>query len=998
MRFLSLLLLVFSISSPWLRADDGFEKHIRPLFLEKCLSCHGPTKASGGLRLDSRQGLLKGGDSGVVVREGKADESLLIKAISYRDELRMPPRKQLSADEVHQVKAWINRGMPWPGGSIGTVQENPSASVLTDEKRKWWSFQPVARTSPPAVKNTAWIKNDVDRFILAKLEANQLTPSAPADRRTLLRRVTYDLTGLPPSAEEMDAFLKDTAPDAFPRVVERLLASPAYGERWGRHWLDLVRYADTAGETSDHPVPQAWRYRNWVIESMNHDLPYDQFIREQIAGDLLHAQDPPEEKTRGIVATGFLAIARRFDFDCDKSMYLTHEDAIDTLGRAFLGLSISCARCHDHKYDPITSRDYYGLYGILESTQFSSPGCEAKQQPHDLIPLPMTGEVAKIRNQIQKELANLENELKSHEENRSRRIKTLLESQAQFSRLLAQGEIPDGGKQDFLTGPGKPIETIDVQVSQGIQLLVSPLKNHGADTTLLEWEIVEQGGQGRKWNLKQDVIQDLLAGNPHADSYQNRQVWWFLNPNPAPDRMLDIKRGTNGHKELFTWHTADTPALTVNTSEATINAWTGLPGRSLFVHPGPTAPIGISWVSPIQGKVTITGHVRDVHPGGTDGVGWSLRLIAQDHGSLLRQVAESGEKSLALQRQRKDLLAKMPVEDVAYAVKEGKIANTKIHLRGDPEKLGPEIPRRWLQLLGGQEVRPEEGSGRRQLAQWLSSANNPLTARVMVNRIWLHHFGKGLVQTPNDFGLRGLPPTHPELLDWLADRFIASGWSIKAMHRLLLNSAVYQQGNLYSGSNADRDGNNQYLWHFERRRLSAEELRDSLLFLSGQLDSQMGQGHPIPPASTWSFSQHGPFSADYPSDKRSIYLITLRNRRHPFFALFDGADPNATTPQRQVTTVPTQALYFLNDPFFHHQADRIASKVLTKSDPIDRFNAIDRLILQRLPSDEERAGLLRFVQSYPESLKGLSPGDQDRSTWSALVRIILASNEFLFLE
>ena len=407
--------------------------------------------------------------------------------------------------------------------------------------------------------------------------------------------------------------------------------------------------------------------------------------------------------------------------------------------------------------------------------------------------------------------------------------------------------------------------------------------------------------------------------------------------------------------------------------------------------------------APMDGYVQISGRIADAHPGGTNGVGWQIDHIRTDLSAPLLQMADTSTQRTELQDQRAELVAHAPLREMAYGVTEGVVANAHLHLRGDPEKLGDEVPRRWLDLLGGQHVPADAGSGRLQLAEWLTDPANPLAARVMVNRIWQNHFGKGLVQTPNDFGTRGQQPTHPELLDWLAARFMESGWSIKSMHRLMLLSATYRQsaGDGSSENHAKAlavDPNNNFCWRFDRQRMSAEELRDSLLAASQQLDLSPGGPHPIPPTSTWSFSQHVPFAGVPETNKRSIYLMTLRNRRQPFMGLFDGADPNATTPLRQVTTVPTQSLYFMNDEFFHSQAEKVAMRILHQPDDAARLDALFRIVFQRSPTAGEQESATAFLASYLSAITDIPETDQSLAAWSALSRVLLSSNEFVYLD
>ncbi len=961
------LFVVAAVAAP-ARADDHFEKHVRPLLAEHCVGCHGPEKQKGGLRLDSKAGWQTGGDAGPAVVPGNPDASLLLKAVRGAAGVeRMPPKGKLPDAAIAALTKWVKDGAPDPrvGGAAA------SAAMTIEAGKKWWAFQPVKR--PPAPR----AGNPIDAFLLAKLEAKGLSFTPPADRRTLLRRATYDLTGLPPTADEIDAFEKDTTPDAFAKVVERLLASPQYGERWGRHWLDLVRYADTAGENSDHPLPHAWRYRNWVIDAVNADVPYDRFVREQLAGDILAARGPAAEYAPRVVATGFLAMARRFDHDSDKSMHLTHEDGIDTLGKALLGLTIGCARCHDHKYDPVTVRDYYALYGILDSSKFAFPGCEAKQQPRDMVPLLPPAEWDRVVKPHREKLAALDAELKAAGAEIDARGNAAQAAFAKSRVAVGAGDIPDGGEGSFGT------RTVEVKAGDLLLLSVTPLKNHGADTTLVEFDIEDMTG-GKKWSAAADLADDLLAGNPHADRHGNAGVWWFLDLRNRPTLLPESVRDVNGKTGLFAWRNGDTPSVLVNGSKDAAKVWAELPPRSLFVHPAANGNVGIGWRSPVSGTVRVTGRVKDAHPGGPDGVGWVIERFAAAPD--LAALPALAERRRTLEQQRAELARTAPRQDVAFAVVEGTPADAKIHLRGDPEKPGPVVPRRWLEVLGGQPVTPNGGSGRLDLAGWVASADNPLTARVMANRIWLHHFGQGIVRTPNDFGTRGAAPTHPELLDWLAAEFVSSGWSLKAMHRRIMHSAAYQQGS----AEPTADANNELFGRFDRRRLTAEELRDSLLAAGGNLDRTPAGPHPFPPESAWGYTQHNPFGTFFDTDRRSVYLVGVRNRRHPFLGLFDGADPNATTPQRQTTTVPTQALYFLNDPFFHAQADRTAGRALT-GDEAGRIDRLFRVVLQRLPTAADRAFAAGFVDRYRRTA-------DDRAAWAALARVLLASNEFLFVD
>ena len=941
---------------------DFFEKQVRPLLVKRCLACHGGTKAGGGLSLETAAGWRKGGEGGPAIVPGKPDESLLIDAINYRS-LEMPPAAkggQLPADEIAILTKWVARGAPDPRDGRDVL-----GGMSRDEAAKWWAFQPL-----PIVDPTSDMAADVERIdalIQQELDRHALPVAPMADRRTQLRRLSYDLTGLPPSAAEVDAFVADQSPLAWSTAVDRLLASPQYGAQWGRHWLDVVRYADTAGENTDRPLPHAWRYRNWVIDAFNRDMPFDQFVRMQIAGDLLAQGRPESDRAAAIVATGYLAIARRFGHDIEKDMHLTYEDVIDNLGKNFLGLSLGCARCHDHKYDPVSARDYYALYGIFDSTRFAFPGCEPKGQPRDLVPLLSPSEVdARIRP-WQARVAEVEAD-KQRRRDAAQPAAAIIEATWKNSnRRLAEAQVAEGASVPFE-------QRLSVRRGEILLLTVLPNGNHVADSTLVEWSIREAGGDQRAWSVT-DVVADLLKGNSWPAA--NGAAWSFLETTAAPAFLTEGRDSITGNSSLKSWSLGSEPSVFVNAADQQVMVWTTLPAKSFFVHPGPNRPVAVAWTSPIDGEVLLSGRVADAHPAGLDGVAFELdHLAAPELGPAL---ADVGRSVVGLPD-----AGPPPAIPVAYAVIDREAKDARFHERGDPEKLGAEVPRRWLDVFGAAEVPRKAESGRRELANWI--AGHPLTARVMVNRIWEWHFGHGLVRSANDFGARGERPTHPELLDFLAARFVQSGYNVKAIHRLILHTAAYRRA---SAAPSAADPENRWLASFNRRRLTAEELRDSLLAVSGQLDPSPGEAHPFPDEKTWSFSQHAPFNAVYDTNRRSVFMMVQRQRRHPFLALFDGADPNASTPSRQSTIVPTQALYFLNDPFFHGQADALAGLIVAQPDDADRLRIAFRAAFQREPSSAERDRLQRLVDSYP---------GESREKWAALARVLLASNEFLFVE
>ncbi len=965
-RFLLWLLglSLFAITPVCLADEAFFEKSVRPLLVKRCYSCHAGAKAGGGLSLETAAGWKKGGESGPALVPGKPDESLLIQAINYRS-LEMPPRDkggQLAADEIAILTKWVALGVPDPrtGQALGGMTQSEAAH--------WWSFQPLPTvTGPPTVAQ-------LDEFLQAPLSEHQLSVSPPADKRTLIRRATYDLTGLPPTSAEVAAFLADDSPEAFLRVIDRLLASPQYGVQWGRHWLDVVRYADTAGENTDRPLPHAWRYRNWVIEAFNRDLPFDEFVRLQLCGDLVAADREPAERMDGIIATGYLAIARRFGHDIDKDIYLTHEDVIDNLGKNLLGLTLGCARCHDHKYDAVTTADYYALSGVLQSTRFAFPGCEPKGQPRDLVPLIEPQLAAKLSADFQRRLADYE-QRQSVAPKEAQRLKPIA---AAATRVLAEAAVGEGASVVLHEGRDGRLDRIHLKKDEVLQLTILPNANHGADTTRVELTIARLDSPAQPSWSTSELIPQFLSGGPAIS--QAGATWCLLDVADGPLYLQEKKRNLNGKEGLHAWSIGDTPSSVVNAADQPVAVWTTLSARSFFLHPGHNRNVALAWVCPEEGEYSVRGLVADAHPAGLDGVAFRLEHIAStEYGQgLVTLGTQQGGTPLAR--------PEPPVIPVAYAVVDAAAKNARMHLRGDPEKLGEEIPRRWLSVFGGAPLTSSSESGRRELAEQI--IEQPLLARVMVNRIWQGHFGRGLVATPNDFGARGEPPTHPALLNWLAAHFRQQGYQIKPLHRLIMQSAAYQRASTVDPQQAEH-AENRWLARFSRRRLTAEELRDSLLFVSGQLDPSPGTNHPFPPEGEWRYTQHGPFTAVYETKRRSAYLMVQRQRRHPYLALFDGADPNSSTATRQATTVPTQALYFLNDPFFHEQAAAVVATLDPQADDTDRLHSLAQRLFQRNPTPVERELAASLLANHPGT-----PAEK----WSAWVRVWLASNEFLYID
>jgi hypothetical protein len=562
------------------------------------------------------------------------------------------------------------------------------------------------------------------------------------------------------------------------------------------------------------------------------------------------------------------------------------------------------------------------------------------------------------------------------------------------ARVLTAGKIDDGAQADLSAGAQQDLQRVELRQGETLLLAVSPQGNHGGDSTLVELNIAEIGGRERQWNVT-DLVAELNAGNPHADQFGNASTWCFLDMRDGPVPLPESLESINGQTALRGWRNGDTPSVFANRSDKAVKVWTSLPAKQFFVHPGPNAPVGVAWTSPIDGTFAITGRIADAHPTGVDGVGWQLTQVSVDLAKGLSGLAEQSQALSALKRDREKLGPDVEIP-VAYGVSDAAPQNAKIQLRGDPATLGDEVPRKFLDFLGGAKLDSRESSGRLELAQQLTDPKNPLVARVIANRVWLGHFGRGLVKTPNDFGSRGDRPTHPELLDYLASTLVQQGWSLKSLHRAIVLSATYRQASV--GAEVTPDAAELYV-SFPRRRLSAEEIRDSLLAASGELDRAPGEAHPFPPQDKWNFTQHGPFAAEYESPKRSVYLMQKRNRRTPFFALFDGADPNASTPLRDVTTVPTQALFFLNDRALHSWADKFAARVLASAkDETGRVDFACRELFSRPATAEDQAEAAAFLQDYAARLDSGAAEERTRAAWQAYARVLLASNEFLSID
>lgn len=770
-RFLVVFASVFTLGICGAMAEgftpeqiEFFETKIRPVFASKCYECHSAEakKLKAGFRLDNLEGVLKGGESGPAVVPGDPAKSLLFKAVQYHDpDTAMPPKEKLEDRVIADIEQWVKMGAPWPAETaVASAAAKPAEWNWEELRASHWAFQPMQRPTPPSVNDAAWPANEVDQFVLAKLEAEGMTPAPVADRLTLIRRASFDLIGLPPTVEEVDAFVNDSQPDAFARVVDRLLASPHYGERWARHWLDVARYSDGMGGFLDGQEKrnEAWRYRDWVVNALNRDLPFDQFVRNQIAGDQMEVEN--------VVATGFLALGPNYISDGGTpegdatARAETLDDRVDTVTRGLLALTVSCARCHDHKFDPIPTQDYYSIAGVFQNT-----------------------------------------------------------------------------RNDDRIDPLTPKHEVDA---------------------------FHQG---------QKVIQ---------------------------------------------------------TCEAKLNSI----------------------------RETAKKQNRELSP--------------EEH-----VIAVAAEVDLNEARK-----SAPPACPNVHAVAEAGSGDMHVALRGNLLKPGELAPRRFLKIVAGEAPKPfTRGSGRLDLADAIVDPENPLTARVMVNRVWMHHFGRALVRTPDNFGKVGEKPTHPELLDWLARAFIDGGWSLKKLHRTIMLSSSYQMSSRMEVAKFEKDGDNRLIWRMEPRRLDAEAWRDALLAVTGGLDTTLGG------PSTESLLE---------SPRRTLYSIISRNgdrfESDDFLRLFDLPSARATSAGRMTSIVPQQFLFMMNNPFMMKRAQALVKR-LTSGAPEEQISMAYRQLFGRPASVQEIQAGLAFLRGLA-SADGPPPAE----AWEQYAHVLLSSNEFLFIR
>ncbi len=945
-----------------------FETKVRPVLVEHCFKCHGPAKQKSGLRLDSRAASLAGGELGAAVVPGKPEESLLVSALSHEDDLKMPPSKKLPADKIADLTKWVAMGAPWPDSKAGEPAEaafkpRQHGMQITDKDRAHWAFQPVKRPAVPAPRDASWVKNPIDAFILAGLDAKGLKPNPPAGKVALLRRAYYDLTGLPPSPKDVDAFLNDPAADAYENLVDRLLDSPRYGEKWGRHWLDLVRFAETNSFERDNPKPNAWRYRDYVIRSLNNDKPYDRFLREQLAGDEIAPGDH-----EAITATGYYRLGIWDDEPADRDLarFDSLDDIVATTGQVFLGVTIDCARCHDHKIDPIPQKDYYKLVSFFHNINPFRNGGPTDEAPIFEGPNARDDYEARLRelneqrDEVQSRITAIENEFlagsnagaggvarRDLDELRYRFYRETFARLPNFDTLKPEdvGELPAGR---FDLAPRTRDDAIGF-VFEGV--LIVP--EDGLYTFHLDSDDGSRLSVGGKTLITYDGIHGV--GQVQSESVQ-------LGKGRLPIRLDYFQQGS-GY------------GLNVN--------WSG-PG---FV----SRPLSADEKRPEAKAPT------DLVP-----------LIREKGEAVLG--AERFQQYQQLRRKLKDLMKKAPSLETALCVTEaGPVApETFVMLRGNPHVPGEKVEPGFLTVLNAPSPvipAPAPGAkttGRRTiLADWIASPSNPLTARVAANRVWQYHFGRGIVRSPSNFGTQGDRPTHPELLDWLATELVANGWRLKPLHRMIMTSNAYRMSSRPNTEALAKDPTNDAFWRFDMRRLTAEEIRDSVLAVSGSLSLKMyGPGvYPEIPAEVMAGqSQPGKGWGKSPpeeANRRSIYVHVKRSLIMPIFESFDLGETDRSSPVRFSTTQPTQALAMLNGKFLNDQAAALANRLRREGGPsIDSQVRLGlRLTTARMPGEAEVHRGIGLIDTLRQR-DGLSADE----ALHAFSLVALNLNEFLFLD
>ena len=983
-NLLAFLLITFSaitalcaVENPSPEQSAFFKKEVKPILEENCYRCHGgEDKIKGHFRVTSREGILKGGDQGTAYNKADPLKSIFLAMISYKDgDHEMPPKEKLPQAQIDTLTKWVQEGLPFPAEDEIRGESGHQGFVITDKHRQHWAFQDVKKPNVPKVKDGKWPLNGIDPFVLARLEKEGLEPSQPATKATLIRRAFYDLIGLPPSPDEVQAFLADKSNNAFEKLVDDLLDRPQYGEKWGRHWLDLVRYAETNGYERDSEKPEAWRYRDYVIRALNQDKPYNQFILEQLAGDEL-----PDRSADAIIATGFHRLGTWDDEPADRDLakYDYLDDILRTTTETFLGLTVGCARCHDHKIDPIPTRDYYSILAFFHDISPHGKGGT------NLVDVP-AAENQEIFDKKVRDKANLENSLR----------KTIADLDQRFQEKL---------KEKY---PALGLKAIPAPGSQ----------QRGDDLYLL------------------------------PDSRNNGEIWEYTFENPG-DNWFEIgfddskwKKGPGG------FGTKGTPNAKVRTTWNGKDIWlrkdfrlTSIPENlTLHIHHDEDAEIYLNGSLIHRAKSHTTDYIKidalakaefflqtgkntlAVHckqTGGGQYIDLGLSTDTTGGPDLVKLLNKHGKELLGddlktLRRAKRDLQASLEVKLENKTIKAMAVAErgrSPVHVlaRGNPRLKGDVTPPGFLTVLGQEEVQvPGEyainnSSGkRRYLAEWITREDNPLTTRVIANRLWQFHFGRGIVRSASDFGTSGDEPTHPQLLDWLAATLVEKEWSLKAMHKLILMSRTWQMASTPRDEPLKKDPLNHLFWRYDMRRLTAEEIRDSILNLTGELNLKMGGPSitpPLPQEVLATSSRPGAawrgLSDPENAARRSVYVKVKRSLKMPLLLGHDMADTDGPCAVRFNTTVPTQALTMLNSELISKAASTFAQRLLQNAENNeDRVREAFRVAFCREPkANEVKAGI--------EMIKEIRAKTQltEAQAIERFALLTLNLNEFVYLD
>jgi cytochrome c553 len=1063
-----------SIVAPALRAEsptpDGaefFEKKVRPILVEKCQKCHGSQRQKGGLRLDSREAAFKGGESGPVIVAGHPEKSELVRAVNYEaDGFQMPPTGKLDAESIAVLANWVRLGAPWPASAASGNRQRTQASFDFAERAKHWSFRPLRTGRPPMAPQASWARNPLDCFLASQLHGSGLDPAPTADRRTLLRRITFDLTGLPPTREEIHVFLADDSSAAYEKVVDRLLASPHYGVRWGRHWLDLVRYAETCGHEFDFDIPAVWPYRDYMVRAFNDDLPYDAYVTEHIAGDSLTSprRNPRDATNESIIGTAFwwFAQAKQSPVDVRAEQCDTVDNQIDVFGKAFLGLSIACARCHDHKFDPIRAQDYYALAGFLRSSR--------RQVAFIDDPAPVERFAEWRRAEAARRLQNVAASLAAKPTTSDETVtdpegilrpwkalgslpagRTFTTARLELAKDVNQRDAQCGARQgaavafenfakpdfagwqisgpafgsrpsragDFVLGidPDRPIEQL-APAGAAHSGLISPKlrgsirsKAFTIDKPYIHYRATRQHAAGAEprqlkagqLNLIVDgfqVIRDPLYGHLSITVANDAPTAWYtqhvakLKGERAYIEIVDEDDGWIAVDSIVFSDDPRPPERPPNRliaallNDGSLDSGDKLVARysKLFTETLRLWKAGGLADDPYAGdRVAIL-----------DWLCRRRRVPAERPASheLATLLSDGRRREAAFERANR-----------VIAMIDGTAENEHVLVRGNHKKPGPEVPRRFLEVFGGRPIpATATSSGRLQLAREITGSAKPLLARVLVNRLWQHHFGRGLVAPPDDFGKNGQPPTHPALLDYLAAEFIRSGWSIKHMQRLMVLSAAYRMSSRdVNAKSAAADPENRLLHRMPVKRLEAEAIRDSILAVSGRLNERL-EGPSIPVYLDEFMTGRGRPTTSGPLDgdgRRSIYLAVRRNFLTPMFLAFDYPATGTTAGRRGTSNVPAQALALLNNPFVVQQADLWAKqltatggRIRTATTAAPTIDTLYETAFGRLPTAVEQAAAQEFLGQQAGD-----PGAADPSAaWSDLCHVLVNVKEFIYVE